>query len=185
MGSNRYSWPLRGPGDGLRLSRGRGAGGTVGPSLLRQLPWLAQGTARTHPGPLPRLRDRGHKGISTFSLGPPAQRASVTHLVKAAGVFLVQCQYCSTPGHWGGWSLLLPPLNMNCPGWTHYRFLAPRAWGRAFASRALTRNSARPRGAKRAPQSPRQVREGYVDFILPWRTGGPKKRPFFALCILF
>lgn len=32
---------------GLRLSRGRGAGGMVGPSLLRQLPWLAQGTA--HP----------------------------------------------------------------------------------------------------------------------------------------
>lgn len=104
----------------------------------------------------------GIKGISTFSLGPLAQRASVTHMVKAAGALLVQCQYLSTPGRWGGWALLLAPLNVNCSWWTRYWFLAPRAWGPASASLALTQNNARPRGAKRAPQSPRQVREGYV-----------------------
>lgn len=131
------------------------------------------------------VRTPGHKGISTFSLGPSAQRTSVTHMVKTAGALLVQCQYRSTSGCWSGWALLLPPLNVNCSRWTRYWFSAPRAWGRASASLALTRNSARFRGAKRAPQSPRQVREGYVDFILPWRTGGPKVRPFFALCILF
>lgn len=90
-----------------------------GPVCWTSFPGWPRGQ-RTHPGPLPRLRDQGHKGISTFSLGPPVQRASVTHTVKAAGILLVQCQYRSTSGHWDGWGLLLPPLNVNCPRWTRY-----------------------------------------------------------------
>lgn len=101
-----------------------------GPVCCASFPGWPRGQ-RTHPGPLPRRRDPGHKGISTFSLGPPAQRASVTHMVKTAGAFLVQCQYRFTSGRWSGWALLLPPLNVNCSRWTRYWFSAPRAWGRA------------------------------------------------------
>lgn len=92
---NWYSWPLRGPGGGLgRKARGRmWAGGTMGPSQLRQLPGLTQRTAHPILG-------------SCHAFG--------TWVIKGLALFLsLPCSesFCYPPSESGGRAPGLPPAS--------------------------------------------------------------------------